>query len=210
MSQEPRTPIGETYQGSIKVGSEILMHLGQGIYSTEANAIKELITNSYDADAKKVTIRVKPDMDSFVVVDDGEGMNEYEFDQHFAIVARSFRRDHGLYTKSLHRPIIGRFGIGFLAISQICDRIHIISSKEGEPFRFEATIDFEEYRSRAARVAEYQDIGAYSLTNHREDACGGEKFITTEQTSGCMLSKSVALGGQGIECVPFERELLPC
>ena len=31
--------------------------------------------------------------------------------------------------------------------------------------------------------------------------------LTTVQTSGCMLSKGVALGGHGIECVPFEREL---
>ena len=27
------------------------------------------------------------------------------------------------------------------------------------------------------------------------------------QTSGCMLPKGVALDGQGIQCVPFEREL---
>ena len=36
------------------------------------------------------------------------------------------------------------------------------------------------------------------------------KYFTIGQTWGCKLSKGVALGGQGIECVPFERELLPC
>ena len=32
-------------------------------------------------------------------------------------------------------------------------------------------------------------------------------YVTTAQTSGYLLSKSVALGCHQIECVPFEREL---
>lgn len=170
MTTTPKTPIGRQKVGAIKVGSEILVHLGQGIYSTPANAIKELISNAYDADATRVTIRAKPDMDNVVVMDDGEGMNEEVFEQHFAIVAKSFRRTGGLYTLQLRRPIIGRFGIGFLAISQICDRIRIISSKGGEPFRFEASIDFEEYRRKAKQVAEYYEIAPYTLVNYPEDA----------------------------------------
>lgn len=171
MTTTPRTPIGEPKVGAIKVGSEILVHLGQGIYSTPANAIKELISNAYDADATKVTIRAKPDMDNLVVMDNGDGMNEEEFEQHFAIVAKSFRRQGGPYSRRLRRPIIGRFGIGFLAISQICDRIRIISSKQGEAFRFEAAIDFKEYRTRAKQVAEYEyEIAPYVLTNYPEDA----------------------------------------
>lgn len=170
MTTVPKTPIGQPRPGAIKVGSEILMHLGQGIYSTPANAIKEFVSNAYDADAEKVTIRAKPDMDNLVVMDDGEGMNEEDFDQHFAIVAKSFRRAAGSYTPKYHRPIIGRFGIGFLAISQLCDRIQVISTKRGEPFRFEATIDFAQYRAKAKQVAEYEyEIAPYTIVNYAED-----------------------------------------
>ena len=34
------------------------------------------------------------------------------------------------------------------------------------------------------------------------------KFTTIEQTLGCLLSKSVALGSQRLQCIPFERELV--
>ena len=33
-------------------------------------------------------------------------------------------------------------------------------------------------------------------------------LVTIAQTSGCLLSKSVALGSQRLECIPFERELI--
>ena len=72
---DPITPLGVAKTGAIKVGSEILVHLGQGIYSTPANAVKELVANAYDADATRVRIRAKPDIDNFVVLDDGSGMN---------------------------------------------------------------------------------------------------------------------------------------
>lgn len=171
MTSIPKTPLGQEKPGHIKVGSEILVHLGRGIYSTPANALKELVTNSYDADATKVTIRAKPDMDNVVVLDDGNGMNEEDFEQHFAIVARSYARERGLYTSKFHRPIIGRYGIGFLAISQICDQIRIISSKENEPFRLEASMDFAAHKAAAKKVTEYEyEVGSYTFVNQVEDA----------------------------------------
>lgn len=36
----------------------------------------------------------------------------------------------------------------------------------------------------------------------------GANLVTIAQTSGCSLSKSVALAGQGIEYVRFRRELV--
>ena len=36
--------------------------------------------------------------------------------------------------------------------------------------------------------------------------CGLVMWKPRTQILGCLLSKSVALGGQGIECVPFEQQ----
>jgi len=45
----------------MKVAAQIIQHLSKGIYSNPANCIKELINNSFDADATKVIIRAKPE-----------------------------------------------------------------------------------------------------------------------------------------------------
>ena len=36
---------------------------------------------------------------------------------------------------------------------------------------------------------------------------GGQDLVTIARTSGCMLSRGVALRRQQLECVPFERQL---
>jgi hypothetical protein len=48
--------MNEPQTGHMKVHSKILKDLSSGIYSNPANSIKELVINSYDADALKVTI----------------------------------------------------------------------------------------------------------------------------------------------------------
>lgn len=58
----------------MKVAAQIVQHLSKGIYSNPANCIKELISNSFDADAPKVIVRAKPELDTFSITDDGEGI----------------------------------------------------------------------------------------------------------------------------------------
>ena len=55
--------IDQPQVGTMKVGSQILELLSSGIYSTPENAFKEVISNSFDADAAKVSITTSKDMD---------------------------------------------------------------------------------------------------------------------------------------------------
>ena len=77
--------IDETQTVHMKVGAQILEHLSKGIYSNPAKAIKELINNSFDADATKVIVRAKPEFDTFSITDDGEGMNYEDFNEDFLV-----------------------------------------------------------------------------------------------------------------------------
>ena len=40
----------------LKVTSGVLLHIGAGIYNSVAGALKELVSNSFDADATRVVI----------------------------------------------------------------------------------------------------------------------------------------------------------
>ena len=190
----------------MKVGPQILEHLSKGIYSNPSYAIKELINNAYDAEAKNVTIRAKPEFDTFSITDDGEGMNYEEFSNRFLWISRSGRRDKGFLTKNLKRPIIGKFGIGFIAVSEICNKMTIISSKEDENFKFEAEIDFRKFKKSLPKEKEFYELSEVKFINKPE----GRKehytiIVLTELAKGFkeLLEDKDKLE-RGIEVVNFD------
>ena len=107
-------------EGTIKVHSQIINDLSSGIYGSPASCIKELVNNSYDADASKVIIRIKPINDTIIIVDDGSGMNAIDFDNNFAWVSKSNKRNKSEVSQKFNRPLIGKIGIGFIAVNEIC------------------------------------------------------------------------------------------
>ena len=140
--------VGETQKGRIKVHSRIIKDLSSGIYSSPASCIKELINNSYDADASEVIVRVKPLDETITILDDGDGMNAVEFDKKFTWISKSEKRGiHGNieFSEKFERPLIGKIGIGFIAVSEICDELEVESSKKGENFKFVANINFKKF-----------------------------------------------------------------
>jgi len=163
--------MNEPQKGYMRVNSKILKDLSSGIYSNPANAIKELIINSYDADATKVTIRAKPDLDSFTIIDNGIGMNCDDFDTKYAWISHSDKRKEGEFTKGVGRPLVGRFGIGFISASQLCDKMTVISSKKGETTKFKAEIDFSKYKSHNPydEPKDSYEVSEFDFINLEED-----------------------------------------
>ena len=130
-----------TFRGEIKVASRIVDHLSSGIYKSPAACLKELINNSYDADATIVRVSVKPDADRIIVEDDGIGFSRTEFETHFERVAESHKRDESDHT-ARGRPKIGHIGIGFIAANELCNELEIFSTKAGSNELLHIMIDF--------------------------------------------------------------------
>ncbi len=167
----------------MKVAAQIVQHLSKGIYSNPANCIKELINNAFDADSSKVIIRAKPEFDTFSITDYGEGMNYLDFDNKFLFISRSDKRDASLYTKSGRRPLIGKIGIGFVAVSEICNKMTVISTKEGEDFKFQAEIDFSKFKEIISQKREFYEISEVKLINLPEDKEVHYTIILLEELS---------------------------
>jgi len=133
----------------IKVSARILRHMSRGIYRTPAGAIKELVSNAYDAGATKVTINTGyPVFEKIVVTDNGKGMNKQEFTtiiQNIGLTDKVAGTKFKLPGTSIERVTIGHYGIGILAIGQLCKRVKIISKIKNSLEGFEATLDFEQF-----------------------------------------------------------------
>jgi len=160
--------IGEPQLGTMKVGSKILEMLSKGIYTAPWNSLKELINNSFDADAEKVDINYIKNEKKLIIKDTGIGMNYKDFDENFTFIVRSSKRDFGDYSNKYSRPLIGKIGIGFIAVSELCDKIIITSSKENSDIYFIATIDFSKIISKEHEKKEFYEVSQFTLTNYKK------------------------------------------
>lgn len=137
----------------IKVTAGILLHVGAGIYHSVAGALKELITNAYDADATQVVISTDyPGFNQIKVVDNGSGMSSERFIQAMRSIGSSLKAVIGptRETDKYKRPIVGKLGIGLMALTQVCDEAVIESQAEGSDTKFIAKLDFTEFTKRLA------------------------------------------------------------
>jgi hypothetical protein len=131
----------------IKLSAKVFGHLSQGLYRTPAGAIKELISNAFDADSPSVKIHTGfPRFDSFSCEDSGSGISRTEFDRLMDMgIGTSLKRTHASGTTPSGRRMIGRLGIGLLSIAQICTEFDLISHHAQSQQAFKVTIRFPPY-----------------------------------------------------------------
>lgn len=136
---------------AIKVTAGILLHIGAGIYNSVSGAIKELVSNSFDADAETVIISTNyPHFDEIRVSDDGTGMSSIRLRHAMQTIGSSLKAvtNEKRVTERFNRPIIGHLGIGLMALSQVCSKARIESQETGSDVKFVAELDFSEFKQR--------------------------------------------------------------
>lgn len=127
----------------IKVNQQVVKHLSLGLYQNFALAIKELISNSYDANATEVKLKLDIKNGKITLRDNGRGMDESEFKNHYLQIG--FYKEPSKKPNELGRMRIGTFGIGFLAPLPYCKILRVISKKKGQSFALEAEIRAEDF-----------------------------------------------------------------
>lgn len=114
-------------------------HLGVRLYSTIPPVIAELIANSYDADAKRVTIKLidtDPSNKEIIVEDDGHGMSFDDINSKFLRIGRN-RRVSDADKSPGGRLVIGKKGLGKLSFFGIANKIVVSTSKDSKRNVFE-------------------------------------------------------------------------
>jgi HSP90 family molecular chaperone len=128
---------------TLKTDERVIARVTDGIYRQPGSAIRELISNAYDADATRVVIKTDPPrFERISVEDDGHGM-EPEALAHFLLhIGGSAKRSEagpGLGITSSTDPmcsrnsrrLIGKIGIGLFSVSQLTHTFQIIYQSQG-------------------------------------------------------------------------------
>ena len=168
----------------IRVSRKILADVSSGIYRTPANALKEVVSNAFDAGAHRVYISTnEPYFDTFTCEDDGEGMTASDFKEIMTRIGSSSKRSSGTVSLTTGRPIIGKIGIGILAVAQICNKFSVISKKKGSKTYFHAIIDLKQFDEVEKETSYLEgsnniDLGSYEIEENLEDENGKNKQYT--------------------------------
>ncbi|MBI4473017.1 MAG: ATP-binding protein [Acidobacteria bacterium] len=133
----------------LTVDKRIISLLSASTYESFPRALRELVSNSYDADATQVDITLSVKDKVLTVKDNGTGMTPDEFDFFLRIAGRQRTRKR---TTVLGRKRIGQFGIGFLAMFPFCETVEVESTVAGSPVVFRARIPAARFSSESAKV----------------------------------------------------------
>ncbi|MGX5729938.1 BbrUII/HgiDII family restriction enzyme [Pseudoxanthomonas beigongshangi] len=173
---------------TLELDLNVLNHLGIGLYSSTPAVVTEIVANAWDADAKNVSITIEED--KIIVEDDGHGMGSEELQNRFLRVGYA-RRDQGKGNKSdvMNRPVMGRKGIGKLAMFSLANQIDIISKMQGkEPVS--ARINVPELKKFIASDKKYS-LEEINIKNKWPDKNHtGTKIILSHLTTGTDKTES--------------------
>ncbi len=110
----------------VTVDKSHILTIGEKLYTESIEFVRELVNNSYDADATLVEIIVTED--AIEIRDNGTGMDKEGLKQYFNIGSQQklFAPKSPIY----NRDRIGQFGIGKFASLSACKRFEIITKKD--------------------------------------------------------------------------------
>jgi hypothetical protein len=143
---------GKPIKAPLKTDERVLARITEGIYRQPSSALRELISNAYDADATEVTILTDaPRFSKVIVRDNGNGLKPETLEnliEHIGASPKKSRRGAKLGVTDPENPnrsrggrkLIGQMGIGLFSVAQLTRHFQIITKTEGSDFRTVADI----------------------------------------------------------------------
>jgi len=129
----------------LKVDKSIVSLLSKSTYQRSfSSAIREIVSNAYDADSLSVKIKYDAAFSFIEIVDDGNGMTKSEFERYLTIAGKKQKND---YTRKYKRKRIGQFGVGFLSVFPFCESLEITTTAENSIEVLKASIPTKDYFS---------------------------------------------------------------
>jgi Histidine kinase-, DNA gyrase B-, and HSP90-like ATPase len=153
------------------VNTRLTRILGETYRSSEA-ALKELVDNAWDADAKNVWIKLPDPLTTGVVIikDDGVGMTVLEMRHEYLNIASDRRTRIGDRTPKFNRKVKGRKGIGKFAGLTIAGRMEVTTMARSR--KCSLLIDKKDL------IENTNDLEAVPLPFSEEPANGAESGTT--------------------------------
>ena len=112
-----------------------LIQLGSNLYKNIYGVLVEYITNSYDADATEVHVKVDYNAKEISIIDDGIGMERDFLEDTFLKLGNNTRLKYGQQTAK-ERFRTGRKGLGKMACFGLFKAFHLTTIKNGQQSLF--------------------------------------------------------------------------
>ncbi len=173
---------------SLQVSVQIIKHISRGLYRSAASALKELVSNSFDADAKNVIIKWNFSYDDsgylrlkrIEIFDNGNGMNLENLIYTFTHIGGSVKEREGEKKSPMGRELIGRLGIGMLSVASACRGFRVRTKKMEEEREYVAEISltfFDSLRELTETMDKF-NIGNVKISSRSK--AGYEKYTVVE------------------------------
>ncbi len=182
---------GFLVQTTLQTNEQVIARVTDGIYRQPASAIRELISNAYDADATRVVIKTDaPKFERITIEDDGAGMSPEILAHLLYNIGGSAKRNEigeelGI-TSANHlrspkgRRLIGKIGIGIFSVSQLTHSFQIVTKTKGDSHRTIATVSLRQFSdSEVAPAHGERRFESGKVTIWREPATDTERHGTT-------------------------------
>jgi len=168
----------------MKVSGKVVKQISTGIYRSPGNVLKELVSNSFDADASFAAIHTNPpNFKSFSIFDDGQGLSATEFTLRMQRIGASEKLPGEVTPKG--RPIIGRIGIGLLAVGHVSQRFRMVSARAQDEQGFEAKVDMSRLFGAGAESLPLEELtaGTVQVRMYRKPVDQQYTLVEVESTS---------------------------
>ena len=149
---------GLVQETKLETDDKVLARITDGIYRLPGSAIRELISNAYDADAENVYIETDvPRFNTMTIRDDGNGMSISTLVNMLRHIGGSAKRtSKGIDLKvtdesdnsisfNKKRKLIGKIGIGLFSVAQLTRDFEIITKQSGTDFYLRAKVNLFNY-----------------------------------------------------------------
>jgi hypothetical protein len=148
---------GDAAFALLQTDDRVLARVTDGIYRQPASALRELISNAFDADATQVVIETDAPTFRFMrISDDGQGMDDEALARLIYHIGGSSKRTTvgaavGTTAKGdpnrspKGRRLIGKIGIGLFSVSQLTSHFQVITKTKGSDHRLFADVTLQTY-----------------------------------------------------------------
>lgn len=184
---------GSTVEGKLTTDDRVLARVTDGIYRQPGSALREMISNAWDADATEVRIDTDaPRFSTISISDDGHGMDWQTLARMLHHIGGSAKRqpvgaklgltqqsDFDLSPKG--RPLIGKIGIGLFSIAQLTRSFQIVTKEAGGEYWNVAAVRLHTHSDTLANRNgdETYEAGSYEVWREptQERAASGTNII---------------------------------
>jgi hypothetical protein len=178
-------PGDKPFRAGLSTSDRVIRRVTDGIYREPWAAIRELISNAYDADATRVVVSTDPPrFNQITVRDNGNGFTAEALASMCTNIGGSAKRtEHGseLGVTAANDPelspggrrLIGKLGIGLFSVSQLTQQFRIITKVAGSKERTIADVVLFRYAERRGRKSakgdEVETTGEVQITKIAAD-----------------------------------------